>query len=211
VSGEGGYLTLAGRGAAETRVEGSRFIALAAPAGDEEAARALLEERRRLHHDATHSCSAWKIGADLRRASDDGEPGGSAGAPILAALEGAGLSDCAVVVTRYYGGTKLGVGGLVRAYGGAAAEALALAPRQRVVPGVRVRIRYAHSDTGVVMPLLERFPVAGVEHGFAGEGAELTFSLPAGELGALRERLRDQSAGSLEAEENGSVRLYSRP
>jgi uncharacterized YigZ family protein len=205
----GGYATLGGRGEAETRVEGSRFIAVAAPAESEESARAVLDERRRLFHDATHNCSAWKLTGDLRRAHDDGEPGGSAGAPILAAIEGAALEECVVVVTRYFGGTKLGVGGLVRAYGAAAAAALSRAPRLTVVPGARLRIQYPHPETGMVMQLLERFAAKEVEHGFSGEQAELTLSLPLGEIEPLRERLRDLSAGSLDAEELGPVRLLS--
>ena len=104
-------------------VGGSDFLAHAERADAPEAALALLAGVRAQYPDATHHAWAYRIGA-LYRFSDDGEPGGSAGAPILRALEGQGLDHVMVTVTRYYGGSKLGVGGLMRAYGGAAAECL---------------------------------------------------------------------------------------
>jgi hypothetical protein len=130
------FVTLAGDGVAQTRVKGSTFAALAAPAPDEAEARARLAAREREMWDATHHGSAWRMRGGTVRANDAGEPSGSTGAPILAAIDGAGLTDCVVIVTRYYGGTKLGVGGLVRAYGDAAAEALAAAPRRVGTGGV---------------------------------------------------------------------------
>ncbi|MDP9347547.1 MAG: YigZ family protein, partial [Gemmatimonadota bacterium] len=102
------FLTLSAPGEAETRIKASRFLALAAPAVSEEEARAVLASRARERFDATHHCSAWRLRGGVSRANDGGEPSGSAGAPILAAIEGEALTDCVVVVTRYYGGTKLG-------------------------------------------------------------------------------------------------------
>ena len=106
-------------------VKGSRFIVDVAPAGDEPEARQVLTQVRANFPDASHHCWAWRIANPaIDRANDDGEPSGSAGRPILAQLVGRDLVDTAVIVTRYFGGTKLGVGGLVRAYGGAAGAAL---------------------------------------------------------------------------------------
>lgn len=118
---------------AEVEVKKSRFIGVARRCGTEEAARELVSEARRTHHTARHHCSAWVIGADrrLQRSNDDGEPGGTAGQPILDVINGRGLSDVAIVVTRYFGGTLLGAGGLVRAYGDAAAAALDRSGRVR--------------------------------------------------------------------------------
>ena len=107
------------------RVKGSRFIADIAPVADETQAKQLVAAVAAEFPDASHHCTAWRIARPaIDRANDDGEPSGSAGRPILAQLTGRNLVDVAVVVTRYFGGTKLGVGGLVRAYGGAAAAAL---------------------------------------------------------------------------------------
>ena len=110
---------------AELEAKRSRFVARAAPAASPALAMRFVEA----HSDASasHNCFAYKIG-DAYRFSDDGEPGGTAGRPILAAIEGSGFDALAVVVTRYYGGTQLGTGGLIRAYGGAAAKALEDAP-----------------------------------------------------------------------------------
>jgi putative IMPACT (imprinted ancient) family translation regulator len=189
-------------------VKGSRFLALAAPAGDEEAARRLVADRQSLHFDATHHCSAWRLHGGAWRANVAGEPSGSAGAPILAAIDGAGLQDCAVVVTRYFGGTKLGVGGLVGAYGEAAAAALDAAPRRLAVPAARLRVRYPYDRTAVVLRLLERLGMEEVEHDHAGDGAEIRFTLALPEAERLPELLRDQSAGTLAPEHLEDRVLY---
>lgn len=204
------YLTPAGPGAAETRVRGSTFLALAAPAGGEEEARTVLAAIEKEHFDATHNCSAWRLRGGLWRTNDAGEPSGSAGAPILAAIDGAGLQDCVVVVTRYFGGTKLGVGGLIRAYGEAAALALEAAPRRRGVPAVRARVRYPYEHTSAVMRALERLGAAQIEHGFAGGGreGEVSFTLPRGSETELRDLLREQTAGALEPEVLGERTLF---
>lgn len=204
------FHTLAGQGEAETRVKASTFLALAAPAEDEAAVRARLEPIQRRMFDATHHCTAWRFRNGVFRANDNGEPSGSAGAPILAAVDGAGLTDCFVVVTRYYGGTKLGVGGLVRAYGEAAALALEAAPRRLGVPAVRLRITYGYEHTAVVMRALERSGAAEVEHGFtgAGERGVVDFAVPVHMEAPLAAELREATAGALAPERVGDVVLY---
>jgi uncharacterized YigZ family protein len=123
-----GYLTLARDLDARAEVEAkrSRFIAVLRRVDDEPGARDLLAEQRKAHHSARHHCSAFAIGPSPahERSSDDGEPAGTAGVPMLEVLRGQGLSDVAAVVTRYFGGTLLGAGGLVRAYSDAVSEAL---------------------------------------------------------------------------------------
>ncbi|MCA9739293.1 MAG: YigZ family protein, partial [Gemmatimonadetes bacterium] len=108
------------------RIKGSRFIADLVPVSDAAQADAAVDAARAAFPDARHHCFAWRVGArgDTFRFGDDGEPAGSAGRPILQHLEGLDVTDAVLVVTRYFGGTKLGVGGLIRAYGGAAAAAL---------------------------------------------------------------------------------------
>ncbi len=121
-----GYLTAAGTGRGEYEEKRSRFLGEVHPVRTEEEIDAHLARIRRQYYDARHHCYAWILGADRlrRRSSDDGEPSGTAGAPILKVMDGAGVTDTLIVVTRYFGGTLLGTGGLVRSYTQAAAAAL---------------------------------------------------------------------------------------
>ena len=119
------FSTLARRVTDEIEERGSRFLAIAEPVADRPAAEAFLAREARAHRNPTHVVPAFRLRDGTSFSSDAGEPAGSAGAPLLAALGGAGLQDVAAVVVRWYGGTNLGVGGLVRAYGGALAKALA--------------------------------------------------------------------------------------
>ncbi|HWC22439.1 MAG TPA: YigZ family protein [Flexivirga sp.] len=120
------YRTIAEPCTGELEISRSRFLADVRRVETEEAARAVITEVRTAHRDARHHCSAFLLGPDgrLQRSNDDGEPSGTAGAPILAALRGSALSDVVAVVTRWFGGTLLGTGGLTRAYGGAVDAAL---------------------------------------------------------------------------------------
>ncbi|HEX8696868.1 MAG TPA: YigZ family protein [Longimicrobium sp.] len=204
------FLTLAAPAEAETRVKGSVFLALAAPAASEEEARALLAGREKARWDATHHCSAWRLRSGVSRANDAGEPSGSAGAPILAAIDGAGLTDCIVVVTRWFGGTRLGVGGLARAYGEAAADALSAAPKRLGTRAARLSVRYPYEHTAAVMRALERAGAAEVEHGYAesGDAGTVEFSVPASAAAGVAEELREATAGALAPEPLGEAVLY---
>ena len=126
-----GLLALAGHCRHEQEIKKSRFLAQAAPVDAPEAALAFVQDVA--DPAATHNCWAYRIG-QAYRFNDDGEPGGTAGRPILQAIEGQGIDRAVVVVTRWYGGIKLGAGGLARAYGGTAAECLRLAERVPIVP-----------------------------------------------------------------------------
>lgn len=129
--GKDSYHSIAASATGEFKDRGSRFIAYAWPVGDEEQALAHLADLRKEHFKAAHHCFAWRIGPEGERwrANDDGEPFGSAGRPILGQIDAAGLSDVCVIVARYFGGTLLGVPGLINAYREATAEALRQAPR----------------------------------------------------------------------------------
>jgi uncharacterized YigZ family protein len=145
-----------GRG--EVREKASRFFAFAARAASPAGAEDFLARVRRDHHDATHVAFAWKLGAGdaaAVRTSDAGEPSGTAGRPILGAVESAGLSDTVVAVVRYYGGTKLGTGGLARAYRLAADRALEAAGAETVYDTVRLEVRCAYDRAGLVRRLLD--------------------------------------------------------
>lgn len=132
------HLTLAGPARCEVKIKRSRFIGLAAPVKDEDAARTFIREQENHFHDARHVCYGWRLGCgtDLREnRSDAGEPSGTAGEPILAALRKVEVTDAVVVVIRYFGGIKLGTGGLSRAYGEAAETAVRLAETRVVLQG----------------------------------------------------------------------------
>ncbi len=182
---------------------GSRFIATAVPVSDEAAAKDALAGLRAEMPDATHHCSAWRLASpSLERAHDDGEPGGSAGRPILAQLQGRGLVNAAVIVTRYYGGTKLGVGGLVRAYGGAAAAVLDAAQTEPYVPKLGLRIVHGYPDADVVERLLTE---ANVTHSSIDYGTDVrrVVEVPRDRVDQLEDTLRDATRGRASVQRMG--------
>lgn len=180
--------TLAAPATLETEVKHSRFLARAVHADAAEAAAAFVDAVS--DPAATHNCWAYRIG-DRYRSSDDGEPAGTAGRPILAAIDGQGLDQVAVVVTRWFGGVKLGAGGLVRAYGGAAAECLRRAQRRPLVRMAAAEIACRFEDLGIVHAALPGHGAEKQDETFDGEGARLRIRLPAERLDALKTRLRD--------------------
>ena len=181
-------LTLAGPASALLEVKHSRFLAQAVPV--ESGAAALDWLARVRDAAATHNCWAFRVGHDYR-SSDDGEPAGTAGRPILAAIDGQGVDGVVVVVTRWYGGIKLGAGGLVRAYGGCAAECLRLAEKIERVELSTVRVRFSFGDTGAVHAVVASLSVERIDERFDGDGVELTLRLPVDRLPALKAQLRD--------------------
>lgn len=169
------YRTLSRRSGFEPEpVKGSRFIARLAPARDEETAKAFVHEVEQEFSDARHVCFAWRLGpgGERTRTSDAGEPGNSAGRPILQQLEGHDVTDTVAVVVRYFGGVKLGVGGLMRAYGGAAGRALDRADIVEVEVRDALRCRHGYADSGPVQAVLGAF---GVEPRDAEYGSDVTF------------------------------------
>lgn len=185
--------TLAGPAQFALEARKSRFLARARPVESPEAALAWLHEVADAQ--ATHNCWAYRIGPHYRF-SDDGEPGGSAGRPILAAIEGQGLDQVVVVVTRWYGGTNLGVGGLVRAYGGAAAECLRTAARRPLVAWCEVALDCEFALSGAVHGLLPQLGAEKLGEAFDEHGLHLRLRLPASSYPGLADRLRDLSRGS---------------
>ncbi|MBA2238434.1 MAG: YigZ family protein [Lysobacter sp.] len=180
--------TLAARAEHAALIRHSRFLARAAPVDSPEAALSFLAEVA--DPDATHNCWAYRIG-DQYRSSDDGEPSGTAGRPILAAIEGQELQAVVVVVTRWYGGIKLGAGGLVRAYGGTAAECLRCAERAERVDYVHCTIGFGFADTGAVHIALDSHAATRLEEHFDADGTRLRLRIPSDRLDALRLQLRD--------------------
>lgn len=178
------------------RVHGSRFIAELAPATAREEALALVESARAAHPGARHHCFAWRLGpggADSY-SSDAGEPSGSAGRPILQQLETQGLCELALVVTRYFGGVQLGIGGLMRAYGAAAAAVLARAELVEIEVTRRVRVEHPYGCSGAVEGWLAAehlVPSAAVYD----SAVHLVLELPVARLEALLDALRERCAG----------------
>ena len=149
----------------------SRFLAFAYPVESEAEVKALLEKARRDYHDARHHCLAYRIGHDgaVWRASDDGEPSGTAGRPILGQIDSAGLSDVAVIVVRYFGGIKLGVPGLIAAYREATRDALQNAVKVRKVAGRWYRLAYDYSQMPDVMKIVKEMALPQREQSFSQE------------------------------------------
>ena len=181
-------------------VKHSRFIAHAAPVGDAEAAAMFMQ---RVHvAEATHNCWAWRIG-DAYRSSDDGEPAGTAGRPTLAAIDGQGFDRVAVVVVRWYGGIKLGAGGLVRAYGGCAAECLRTSTRLPLVEMATLQLHAPFDALGSVHAALPAARAAKRDETFDAQGVTLLLELPADRVVDLKTRLRDATRDRVRFGDNG--------
>jgi len=184
--------TLAGPASFEEMLQKSRFLARAWPitsvaAAHEQIALCTLE-------DASHHCWAYRFG-DQYRWADAGEPSGSAGRPILQAIDGQAVSQCLVVVTRWFGGIKLGVGGLVRAYGGCAAECLRLSVRRPLVDLCRIRIEVSFAHESLLRQALSDLHGQIVEDQYGDDGFACVVELPAVNQPALMLRLTDATRG----------------
>lgn len=169
-------------------VKHSRFLAQAVAIDSAEVAMAALEALS--DPAATHNCWAWRAGAQYR-SSDDGEPAGTAGRPILAAIDGQGCDRVLVVVTRWYGGIKLGAGGLVRAYGGAAAECLRRAQKRPLIALVDIEFTCPFVHLGDAHAALNAAGANKSDERFDIDGVTLQVRLPADRLDDLKTRLRD--------------------
>jgi len=177
---------------AQFTVKGSKFIAAVIPVSDEEEAKAQLTAIRKKYHDATHNCYAWRIHPENEKASDDGEPSGSAGKPILQVLKGSRLTNTLVVVTRYFGGTKLGIGGLVRAYGEAASMALAETKTVTLYPLIVLSCAVSFQESQSVYQTVNRFrdvKISGEE--YDGNGAIFSLRMKEESLESFSEQLQE--------------------
>lgn len=184
--------TLTAPASHEVDIKKSRFVAHAAPVASVDEARAFFE---RLHDaTATHNCWAYRIGQSYRF-NDDGEPSGTAGKPILQAIDGQGLDGVAVVVIRWFGGVKLGAGGLVRAYGGCAAQCLRDAPRATVVPQVVIDAHCSFGEWPILTPRLAAHGAVVTSEQYGADGVALVISVPIAHEPALRRLWTDITRG----------------
>ncbi|SEG33784.1 YigZ family protein [Marinobacterium lutimaris] len=180
----------------EIEIKKSRFIATGVPVNSEPEMRAFIESQRRRFPSANHHCSAYVIGPpDKPRAAgsdDDGEPSGTAGKPMLNVLMGQDVGDVCVVVTRFFGGIKLGAGGLVRAYGASVKELLAEWPLESREPMAALMLTFPYDQQGIIDSMIGRFEatVAGSDYG---ADVSLTLTLPQRNIDALSSALDERA------------------
>ena len=194
------YLTIAAPAEAASRERSSKFLAFAYPVQDEERIRELLDALRKKYYDATHHCYAWRLGAGGAswRANDDGEPSGTAGKPILGQLLSHELTDCLVVVVRYFGGTKLGVPGLIAAYREAAAEAIAAARTVERTVDRTIKVDFPYAAMNDIMRAVKECrPVIRAQR--FDNLCTLELSIRESRADELEERLR-KAGGSIETD-----------
>ncbi len=194
------YHSIAAEVSAELTVKGSRFIAHAAAVSGAEQAQAYVDGISAKFADATHNCFAYKIGLGDKavfRYSDAGEPSGTAGRPIYQAIEARGLTNVAIVVTRYFGGTKLGTGGLIRAYSEVALGALQHAEVTVSYPQVSLSLRVDFQFTNVLHQLVDRFGAEIVKTDFAAHPV-YEIRLKAADEDEFKRLMRDMTRGQVE-------------
>ena len=195
------YCTIAAPAFAELTEKRSRFLAALAPVETEAQAQAFLAEIRKKHHEARHHCFAYLTReGNITRCSDDGEPSGTGGQPILNVLEGAGLTDVCCVVTRYFGGTLLGTGGLTRAYAKAAKDALDNAGKARMQPFSVLLLECPYPMFERIKLLIEGHE-GRIESSDYGAAVTLTFLLPVQKVADFSAALTELSGGQLSVEE----------
>ena len=201
------YLTVARDGVAEIEVKRSRFLCTLERVQDEASARAVVERLRKQHWDARHHCSAFVLGPDraLERSSDDGEPAGTAGAPMLEVLrghKGEGVSDVVAVVTRWFGGTLLGAGGLVRAYGDAVRAGLATTGTLRRSLLLELVLDVDHADAGRIESELRTRGVALLDTTYSAR-VVLRLGVPPGDEERVHALVAELTSGTAVAEPAG--------
>lgn len=196
------YWTVNKGGHAELDEKKSRFLASVSPAQTEEEALAFIGTIKKKYGDARHNCYAFAIGRkqELTRCSDDGEPSQTAGRPILEVLLSGGICNAVIVVTRYFGGTLLGTGGLIRAYTKTAQAGLAASEVVRMRYGVRVAVTVHYNDAGRVQYILEKRKIAEYLTAYT-EQVKFTVLLPAEEAEAVKNEIEEATGARAGMEE----------
>ncbi|MCI8512841.1 MAG: YigZ family protein [Lachnospiraceae bacterium] len=200
------YKILYQGGESEIVVKKSRFIATTKPVGSEEEAAAFVAEMRKKYWDASHNCLAYTIGRnhELTRSSDDGEPAQTAGRPMLNVLLGEEIHDACVVVTRYFGGTLLGTGGLVRAYSDAVKEGLLNSVVVEKKSGFEVRVRTDYTGLGKIQYIVRQQGITTLDTVYT-ENVELKLLVPAAEYGEVEKKLIEGTNGTAVLEKGEEV------
>ncbi len=184
----------------EEKVKGSRFIATARPVTTETEANAFIEEMKKEFHDANHNCYAWKVGAGRSqryRYHDDGEPSGTAGLPILKSIDARGVANACIVVTRYFGGTKLGTGGLMRAYGKMAADLLRSCDIEKRYFTETLVFESVFDFVNVVHNVINSFEAELKGTNYGENVVTFSVEVKASQLAAFRTKLADATNGQV--------------
>lgn len=190
------YYTIETCAVEKIKIKRSLFIAHAGPAITADAAEEFIARDRKEFHDATHHCYAYRIDRDLFRFSDDGEPSGTAGQPILSMLDKSRLFRAVVVVTRYFGGIKLGTGGLLRAYAEAAETVLSKMPRIKVIPVEHLKVLYPYPFTNQFNKIVHKFNVK-ISHSDFQEEVRADLEIPVKHLAEFQAALLQAGAGKI--------------
>jgi uncharacterized YigZ family protein len=194
-----GNLVPASRFSIESWAKNSRFIATIGPAFSVGDARDFISEINQLYADATHNVPAYVIGSGssiTAHSSDNGEPSGTAGKPALSVLMGSGLGDAVLVITRYFGGTKLGTGGLVKAYSNAARDAVQGVPKARKIAVYQASIICPYAIYESLQRLIKLHKALNIKETFS-EHVQIDFSLPDKNLSALESAVNELSNGQI--------------
>ena len=190
------YKTVYKGGEGEITEKKSRFIATVVPVHTEEEALKFIEAMKKKYWNATHNCFAYVIGEhdELQRCSDDGEPGGTAGKPMLDVLTGEEIHNAAIVVTRYFGGTLLGTGGLVRAYSSAAKQGLASSVIITKIPGVKLRLATDYAGLGKIQYIFGQRGIKILDSIYT-DKVEIAALVPLDVLEAVKAEIREGTNG----------------
>lgn len=200
------YKTIEGSAEAYYEIQKSRFITHVLHVETEEAARAFVQQMKKQYFDARHNCSAWVLGerGDQQKSNDDGEPGGTAGNPILESIKKKGLTNVVIVVTRYFGGIKLGAGGLVRAYGHSAVLGLEAADIVAMTPFCRIKLKVDYGLLASVEHWIRQKDLRMEDANYA-EQVELMLLVLPDERETRLAELADLTAGRCKAEMQGEI------
>lgn len=193
------YITITEKSSAEYSEKRSRFIAIASPCTSEAEAQSILAALKSEYWDARHNCYAFVLRDGTARFSDDGEPHGTAGKPILDVIKGSGVTDVIITVTRYFGGVLLGTGGLVKAYSTSARDAMLAADKYRMCPSVVLSVDCPYSDHGKLMNLLENCDIS-LEDTLFTDKVTVIFSIKQQDADDFKKQLCETFSARLTAE-----------
>ena len=202
------YKTISEGGEAEYEIQKSRFIAHTSHVTTEHAAQDFIRTIKKKHFDARHNCSAWVLGenASLQRSNDDGEPGGTAGNPILEAIKKNNLTNIVIVVTRYFGGIKLGAGGLIRAYSHTAVLGIEASRQEEMILFQRIAVRIDYTQLGTLENFLRQQEIRIEDSAYA-DKVTLTLLLKKEKAGDILASLTDLTAARCYFDDLGEVFL----
>ncbi len=193
------FKTLASPAESKITIKGSKFLGYAFPAENLKEIELILHDIRKKYYDATHHCYAWQLGSDKDmtfRYNDDGEPSGTAGKPMYGAILRLDLTNVLVISIRYYGGTKLGTGGLIKAYGQSASDTLNLARIKTVVTGDTLKFSSSYEHHPVIMRIVNKYHLISIDQDFA-ETVKVTLE--------VEENLTEQILNEVKDATNGAV------